>query len=433
MVGGEQLTYEKFVGYLRSALHYLYDPVHLRRSPLVELFGLAGEFDRAAALQHALTEAIRALKPADDQPPQARAWRIYDTLTFQYIRQLEREAVAMQLGASERQLRREQRLALEALARHLWEAFDLAVPGKAPQGAQETASASRAKPPSESREVLSEELVWLSNRPPEQSVPLGEALRAAVDLAQPLARQWKATLQVTLPESLVTAPVAPVALRSILLTVLSLAIPRAGGGPVSLLASRPGNGKELQLSVSCCAGDRAPGGLTPRENAVLATALELAAFYGARLDLPQLGPGSFAATLALPAPMEIPVLVIDDNADWLDLLQRYAAGSRYQVLGTPDPGAALRLAQKAGPALVVLDVMMAVIDGWQILSDLRQDPATAGLPVVICTALPVEGLALSLGATAFLQKPVTQEQFLRVLDEQVRLAEWPAALHQPLT
>ena len=67
-------------------------------------------------------------------------------------------------------------------------------------------------------------------------------------------------------------------------------------------------------------------------------------------------------------------------------------------------------------------------DGWQILSDLRQDPATAGLPIIICTALPVEDLALSLGATAFLQKPVTQEQFLRVLDQQVRLSEWPAAL-----
>ena len=49
----ERLTYDQFVEYLRSALHYLYDPVHLRRSPLIDLLGLTGEFDRAAALQHA--------------------------------------------------------------------------------------------------------------------------------------------------------------------------------------------------------------------------------------------------------------------------------------------------------------------------------------------------------------------------------------------
>ena len=109
------------MGYLRSALHYLYDPVHLRRSPLVELLDLGGAFDTAAALQQTLVAAIGALKPADDEPPQSRAWRIYDVLNFHYVRQLTREAVAMQLGVSERQLRREQRLAIEALGQHLWQ------------------------------------------------------------------------------------------------------------------------------------------------------------------------------------------------------------------------------------------------------------------------------------------------------------------------
>ncbi len=68
--------------------------------------------------------------------------------------------------------------------------------------------------------------------------------------------------------------------------------------------------------------------------------------------------------------------------------------------------------------MILLDVMMQHVDGWQVLSDLRQEPTTSHIPVIICTILPVEGMALSLGANAFLQKPVSQQQFLHALDEQ---------------
>ena len=116
----DDLTHNQFVALLRSALHYLYDPVHLRRSPLVEVLALSSEFDQAAALQQTLIAAIREMKPSDDEAPHSSAWRIYDTLNMQYVRQLGRDDVATQLGISERQMRREQRSAIEALAQHLW-------------------------------------------------------------------------------------------------------------------------------------------------------------------------------------------------------------------------------------------------------------------------------------------------------------------------
>ena len=65
----QDLSYEQFVALLRSALHYLYDPVHLRRSPLVDLLGLTGEFDRAAALQRTLVAAIRDLNERFPERP----------------------------------------------------------------------------------------------------------------------------------------------------------------------------------------------------------------------------------------------------------------------------------------------------------------------------------------------------------------------------
>jgi CheY-like chemotaxis protein len=419
------LTYEQFLGHLRSALHYLYDPVHLRRSPLVTLLGVAGEFDKAAALEHALAQAIGELKPPDDEPPQSRAWRVYDVLSFQYLRQSDRTAVAMQLGISERQLRREQRLALEALARHLWRRLSPAAltagfpSGEAPDHAPDPDNA------------LSEELVWLKQPTPEERVSLAEVLQTVCDLAQPLAEQWEVVLQIDMDAGLADLPVTQLALRSIVLTILTVAIPRAGRGPVLISAARQAH--EIDLQVACSDQSAGQPPLSERERAGLETAQNLAEFYGARLAHPLGTARGFSVALTLPAPQQRPVLVIDDNADWLELLQRYATGSRYQIIGTREPATARRLAEKVQPAAILLDVMMANIDGWQVLSELRHEPATSRLPVIICTILPVESLALSLGANAFLQKPVTQEQFLQTLDRQIdRLDDWPPADHPAL-
>jgi len=410
----QAVTYDQFVGSLRSALHHLYNPVHLRTSPLIALLGLAAEFDSAAALQHTLAQAIRRLKPSEDESPQSRAWRVYDTLNFQYLRQLSRDAVALQLGISERQLRREQRVALEVLAQHLWPQIEHAA-------IQIQTSTPPTAPliqlPADADQALSEELAWLKTPTPEQRMPLGAAMQTVHSLAQPLAKQWQTSLQIEVPAGLADLPVAPLPLRSILLTILSVAIPRAGQNAVVIAAAR--QGATLEFRVICQTSHTVALPFTDKEMAGLEMARNLAVFYDAHLSLPQADETNFKVMLVLPDPEQIPVLVIDDNADWLALLQRYATNSHYQVVGTPDPIGAHGLAAQLQPAVILLDVMMHHVDGWQILSDLRHAPATHLIPIVICTILPVEELALALGANAFLQKPITQYQFLRTLDEQV--------------
>jgi CheY-like chemotaxis protein len=222
-------------------------------------------------------------------------------------------------------------------------------------------------------------------------------------------------LQVEVQPGLAELPVAPLALRSILLTILSVALPRAHRQPVVISASQLAS--ELAFSVMCSANplDQAP--LADKELASLEMAQNLARFYGAQLVLPNPAAADFVITLALPAPEQRPVLVIDDNADWLALLQRYAAGSPYRVIGTSEPESARSLAEKIQPTVIFLDVMMHNVDGWQILSELRHAPTINRTPIVICTILPVKELALSLGASAFLQKPITQQQFLQSLEQ----------------
>ena len=59
---------------------------------------------------------------------------------------------------------------------------------------------------------------------------------------------------------------------------------------------------------------------------------------------------------------------------------------------------------------------MPQTDGWRVLSQLRQHPVTADTPVIVCTILAQQALALSLGANAFLRKPITRQDFLAALD-----------------
>ena len=55
-------------------------------------------------------------------------------------------------------------------------------------------------------------------------------------------------------------------------------------------------------------------------------------------------------------------------------------------------------------------------DGWKVLGRLRQHPDTSQIPVIVCTILPQEDLAFSLGASAYLRKPLKRADFLAALD-----------------
>ncbi len=407
-----QVTHEQLIAALRSALHYLYDPVHLRSSPLVDLLGLDEHFDSATALQTALTAAIRALKPDADAPPQSRTWRVYDILHFQYIRQLSREAVATQLGISERQLRREQRVALEVLAQQLLPHLDQNGSPVTAEPAPQTTAPLPTRDAPVTDHALSAELLWLKKSAAEAPIGLRAALAMVQQLVRPLADQWQVPLQLDIAPALADHPVPPLLLRSILPTVLSIAIGRAGSLPLTITATQ--GSRRLTISVISHAG-QPQAALTEKELAGLQTAEAVAHFHGAELIAPRMATTGFVATLSLPSLTPLPILVIDDNTDWLELQQRYVVGSPYQLTGTSDAAHAAPLAAELQPAVILLDVMMHNVDGWQILSELRHDPATAAIPIVICTILPVAELALALGANAFLQKPVTQEQFLQTL------------------
>jgi signal transduction histidine kinase len=108
------------------------------------------------------------------------------------------------------------------------------------------------------------------------------------------------------------------------------------------------------------------------------------------------------------------ILWADDNSDMRDYVRRLLA-SRYDVIAVPDGLAALDRARAEPPDLVLSDVMMPGLDGFGLLRELRADPATRTVPVILLSARAgeesaVEGLAA--GADDYLVKPFAARELL---------------------
>ncbi len=111
-----------------------------------------------------------------------------------------------------------------------------------------------------------------------------------------------------------------------------------------------------------------------------------------------------------------PVLVIDDDPAALDLMTRYLEREGFAVRTTPDGEAGLRLAAEIQPCVILLDILMPRIDGWAVLSKLKADPTLADIPVVVVSFVDERGLGYSLGASAYLTKPVEWDRLKEALD-----------------
>jgi two-component system, OmpR family, alkaline phosphatase synthesis response regulator PhoP len=108
------------------------------------------------------------------------------------------------------------------------------------------------------------------------------------------------------------------------------------------------------------------------------------------------------------------ILVVDDEKDILELLKYNLEKEGYRVLTAQDGKEALRIV-KQHPHLVVLDIMMPELDGWEVCKAIRRDPATAKIPIVFLTARDSEVdevVGLELGADDYIVKPVKVRTFI---------------------
>ena len=408
----------QFAHYLRRVLTHLYDPSMLRRSPLVELLGADQRRDTIPALRRVLIDAIESQRPDEDSPSDSTNWRIYQILRHRYIEQLPQSRVASDLGLSLRQLQREEKRAREELAEHLWITHDLdsKVSDLSPpllQAASETLAASAPVPTRE------QELKWLSQSTTPEPTDVQELMRAVVGTVEPLAESEDVSVEYVSGRNIprISAP-RPI-LRQALLHTVTTAIRCVPGGQVRIRAEAVPQHVSIHINAT---GQRTASSSQNMNHADrLEMAQQPAQLAGGIMEftLGTAPTGSFTVKVLLPASQPNTVLVIDDNADTRHLFERYLSASRYRFVGTADPEEALSLAQTVAPQAIVLDVMMPGSDGWMLLGHLREHPKTSNIPVIVCTILSEEQLALALGAAGFVRKPVGRSEFLSALDRHI--------------
>lgn len=113
---------------------------------------------------------------------------------------------------------------------------------------------------------------------------------------------------------------------------------------------------------------------------------------------------------------EFPVVVlVDDDRASLDLMSAYLDDAAVQVIRATDGASALELIRKVLPAVVVLDIKLPGLDGWQVLAELKAADETAAIPVVIASVVDDRPQGTALGADAQLLKPVSRDDLIDAL------------------
>ena len=90
-------------------------------------------------------------------------------------------------------------------------------------------------------------------------------------------------------------------------------------------------------------------------------------------------------------------------------------GSPYRVVGLAHASDVLRVARELHPDVITLDILMPERGGWDVLRELRADPATREIPVVVVTVVEQAEAATDTAVEAYITKPVDKDSLLGVL------------------
>ena len=125
------------------------------------------------------------------------------------------------------------------------------------------------------------------------------------------------------------------------------------------------------------------------------------------------------------------VLIVDDEKDLVDLVRYHLEKEGFQCLQASDGLTALRLAREQRPGLLILDLMLPGLDGLEICRQLRRDPMTASLPIIMLTAKAAEVdrvVGLEVGADDYIVKPFSPRELVARVKAVLRRMQASSAL-----
>lgn len=118
------------------------------------------------------------------------------------------------------------------------------------------------------------------------------------------------------------------------------------------------------------------------------------------------------------------ICIVDDDPDVRELVEYKLLQNGHEVLAATNGQDALRVVPEAKPALLLLDVMMPGLSGFDVLAQLRASDATRGLPIIMLTAKAQEADAergFALGANDYMLKPFSPRELVNRINAQLML------------
>jgi CheY-like chemotaxis protein len=409
-------TFRQFEHELREALSHLYD---LAYEPPEGLYGTLGcdRQDGLSTIRRVVFRAIEGLQPPQDAPASAFARQVYDLLRYRFVLKLTQEETSDRLYVSRRTINRLQERAAAVLAGALWERRQVTEQADQRSVADEQAEptgqwAMREAQARDWRSQAQRELQSLRAKTREALSDVGEAIGSAVELVETVMSEVGVRVDVRSLQPGLVATVHPVVLDQVLIGAIRRLASVTSDRQIAIYARREDGNARITLRTA-----------GPVEGTLRGAGLEVGVPMPGNVSVrTQVDGTQVFVWIDIPSPGTVRVLVVDDNEDMLRFYHDCAIGTRYQIVAVTHGGDLSEALQAVSPEIIVLDVMLPDIDGWRLLMRLHEDPSTRSIPIVVCTVVREENLAISLGAACFLEKPVRRRDFIGALDRVLPLA-----------
>lgn len=112
------------------------------------------------------------------------------------------------------------------------------------------------------------------------------------------------------------------------------------------------------------------------------------------------------------------ILIVEDTLSEMELISHYLRESGYSVISAVSAREALKIAVEKRPDVIVTDIVMPGMSGFELCRNLKKNPVTERVPVIICTSKnqEIDRLwGMKQGADAYITKPFTREQLVRAI------------------
>jgi len=386
------MDFDIFENLVKDALTNMFDYAALEAHPLIDA-GIKSPPDfkgsRSDYLKSVLLECINSLKPDDiDFDFYSIEWRSYVILSQRFIENVSSLELAKTLLLGERQIRRSQKKAIRAVALILWDRFN----------AQKDTDSNET-------ETNGFAISW-------EIINLNQIIQSIIGLFQTnFEREEIQVLFVPSQESL-TVNSDRIILRQVLIQIFNLLIQKTNCRQIHINLNQERDAVSLQFYIpdDSFEMDSFLDSLTSQDNMTRQWLHELNIQLEGRVSS-----SGFHLIVRFIDQEKKLILVVDDQEPALKMYERYLSKTNYKVFGLSKATKVLYTALELKPALILLDIMMPNLDGWEVLQSLRLNEKTKHIPIIVCSAWGEADLAKSLGADYFLKKPIIQKELLEIL------------------